>query len=345
MCSIDRVRGPVAFLFAGALALVACGHTNPPRPPNRLEGLQRALATALGDKFEYVRGRVGLDPNGYHFWLASIRAKRDGEFVLRCQLTYQFPPTMTMPHDDDATIKYHLVIAKAGTARVIAPGQYHSYIYPLACVGDTLVVPIPIEPNEIDHQFDFPDERLSEDEGEFGILKEIGGRYRAIKPTGGIIPLTNQASDILAPVSIELHSGDSRAKDGPISHGYSGVFDLVGAGKCSLEIGLEKPIPSSYSGPLTVAVDVAPKNGPLTVTVVSRYVQKYRMYQGRQVSSAQSEWIIPETLALRVGDRVSLSCGRLDSTRLHRPTQYSSIIIKKKPIAVPEGSLKETSLP
>jgi hypothetical protein len=96
---------------------------------------------------------------------------------------------------------------------------------------------------------------------------------------------------------------------------------------------------------LTVAVDVTPKTGPLTVTVVSRYVQKYRMYQGKKVTLIQSEWIIPETLALRVGDRVSLFCGSLDSTRLHRPIQYSSIIIKKKPIAVPEGSLKETSLP
>jgi hypothetical protein len=335
----------LAILFAGALAFFACGHENPSKPPDRLEGLQRGLATALGDKFEYLRGRVIVDPRGYHFWMASIRARRDGEYVLRCRLTYQFPPTMTMPHDDDAAIKYHLVIAKAGTGRVIAPGQNNSYIHPLACVGDTLVVPIPIEANEIDHQFDLPEERLAEDDAAFGILKEIGARYRAIKPSEGIVALTNQASDIVVPVLVELHSGAGRAKDSPISRSYSGVFDLVGAGKCTLEIGLEQPIPLSYSGPLTVALDVTPKKSPLTVTVVSRYVQRYRVYQGKQVSSAQSEWTIPETLALRVGDRVSLSCGRLDSSRFPVPARFSSIIIKKKAIAVPEGSPKDPPLP
>src|SRR5690349_814617 len=102
MCSSNYVRRPMTIVFAGALALVACGHDNPPKPPDRLEGLQRGLATSLGDKFGYVRGRVAVDSAGYHFWLASIRAKRDGEFVLRCQMNYRFPPTMTMPHDDDA---------------------------------------------------------------------------------------------------------------------------------------------------------------------------------------------------------------------------------------------------
>src|SRR5207302_483943 len=80
---------------------------------------------------------------------------------------------------EGANWTYLIAIGPPGGKRVVAPGGYAA-AYPLACVGDRVVVPVRLEPYDKDHRFEMVKEQPGK-KSAFAILKETADRGWSVK--------------------------------------------------------------------------------------------------------------------------------------------------------------------
>jgi hypothetical protein len=300
-------------LGALCLASAAPGAPAPKDVPADLPGPQRramvkSLTDAIGDSFTFVEGRLVWDRHGRPTWLATLRAREPGLFLLHCRADYDFPPSKKGPLPwTGVTWIYQIAIGKKGEARVVEPNGYAG-AYPLACVGDEVVVPVRVGPIDKKHSFQLT--RGTPDKESFGILAETATRGWAAQAKEGMFPLRNGAADVLKLVTTT--SSSIRTRSGRTTrHSLGAVFDAVKGGKFVLEVRLDRPAPAAgqpnnwQTGPEEWAFDAVPRGRPLRVTVPRWDVHK----TGGKSSSHSSETARAGVVVLRVGDRVLLPCG------------------------------------
>src|SRR5262249_15225933 len=93
--ALKRLRRAVVLLMAAALpAVTPSGSLSAQNPcsirPEQIQTLRRELVAALGTRFDFVDGVVAESTSDTGcFWLARIRAREPGEFVIRYTVKYQ----------------------------------------------------------------------------------------------------------------------------------------------------------------------------------------------------------------------------------------------------------------
>jgi RNA polymerase sigma factor (sigma-70 family) len=304
--------------------------------PGQVEQLQKNLTAALGDRFEFVEGKIVRDRHDWRFWVATIRARRDGEFVLRCAIKYQNPPQGFPPRYDGAHLTYHLVIGKAGARRVSNAGTISTLTsaYPHACVGDALVIPVRINPSDAEHRFEMPQMPSEREKVMFPILKEVATSGEAVKAGNSKLKIDNQAKDVLELVAGMVGSGGRDILGKETQHGVQAWFDVKDSGKFNLDIRLQGNLGDKRSEPVQRALEVVPKDRPLTFPI-----QRWEMRQHSEKRSSTSTGTLASAVQpLRVGDRLLLLCGGFKTPASIQPGQLPAVevVIAKKQFAPPE---------
>jgi hypothetical protein len=338
----------VSILLAGLTA----GVTAAPAPKGKvvappgvdrttLEKLEKGLTAAVGDRFAFVGAKVGWDRHGDRYWLATLRAREEGEFVLRCGVKYEFPPEVKKAWKvkDGANWTYRIAVGKEGAPRVVEPGGYAA-AYPLACVRDQIVVPVRLSPCDRDHRFELTRSAPGNDVV-FRSLKEIADRGWAVKAGAEAFALRNGAADVLKLVSTRAASFRTRSGSAT-HHNLSAVFEAVKGGRFGLELKLGFPaagggLPGRISGPIAWAFDAVPKGRPLTVTVPRWDAHEYR----GKYNSHSSVGVPDEPVRLRVGDRLAPSCGGYATPGLAPVAKHLPVEVRKRPAVVPEGPWRQ----
>jgi WD40 repeat protein len=315
-------------LWSGALPAVRVTVTKAdPKPPTpeQLEQLKKKLVAALGDRFDFVEGRAALK-RGERYWLATIRPRREGEFVLRYMVKYDKPDRWGT---DGQAIVYHLVIGKAGAPRVYHLGWLETVSpYPHACVGDAVTLPVPLDhtDNFAGWKFEMPDRVPKREENWFRIIRDHADKEREIKKQPGDTEVRNGAEVFdLVTGTVEMHT--SRLSRGPTRYTFTSVFEVTKPGKFNIETALtgkEQPEPPRFS------FEVVAKDQPLSVLI-------NRWDVGATAGEAMGGGSVYVTLSrhpLRVGDRLILFSGEYATTGAE-PVTHPRVEVAKKPFAPP----------
>ena len=311
--------------------------------------LRRGLAQAVGDRFKVLEGKEVLDPDGRRHWLATLRAERDGEFLLRCKLSRSDAPA-SLPPIPDRVVEFPLIVGTVGSPRTVVQLASGTRTFPIACVGDTLVVPIPSEPEWTGHWFEMP-AVLGEEEQKTLRLARANDELVLGEARGAVlVGCDNQAADVLlanAVVKASPPQGGSLASGWSVLS-YVGKFDVAAPGKFLLEVRhavpgggapaqapAEQPrMADSTEGsrvPQARAVDISPKGQPIAVPM-SQWVHRLAGHTGVAVA--------PGVLTLRVGDRLVLDCGSYLVQDQGRPLKPPPLVILKKPFEPPGESYR-----
>src|SRR5262249_44937540 len=157
--------------------------------------------------------------------------------------------------------------------RVVEPGGYAG-AFPLACVGDRVVVPVRIDPYDRDHRFELVKEPPGGD-STFRILKETADRGRGVKAGQRAFEVETGASDGLRPVPSEAGSFGNRPGTAT-HHSLRATFDVLRAGNFQLETRLLQPQPMGGGPGAAWAFEVQAAGKPLTVTVPRWQTHEYR---------------------------------------------------------------------
>jgi len=285
----------------GSAASLGAGDACP--KPDVLAKLEKDLAVALGNRFEFVDGVLAeMSTDGRCFWLARIRAREPGEFVIR--------------YTDGMTVTFRLVIGKAETSRVYQLAQSgYSSVYPHACVGDTLVLPVRVDPMHSSPSFSMPAERSALDRATFQTMREFGGD-QPFKRYQGDVEIHNGADDVLKLRKSAAGFSPNRSFT-ELHHHLVGWFDVRARGKFNLVVALNPdPRPDPQPNP-ELAVQVAPRGKP-----VETFIWKWD--SGEELPIGEHR--------LRVGDRLILGTGyRTVGTEV--PAKHPSVEVKKRPFA------------
>jgi hypothetical protein len=350
----------IAAVLAGVVGGIVKQRSRQQPASDQFDGLRLKMISAFGDRFEFVDGT--RESNGFlqPFWLATIRARRDGEFLLRCHLTSMVPPAGSLA----ATVTYHLVIGKVGASRVLIKSPFRlGASPPIACVGDLLVVPVPIEPDHPVINFEMPKELTAEETAYFLSWEGQSSRYRALGPEDlGILDLDNQAQDNLKPVSASVKRLDSDPQKSSALHSCNLVFEAVASGKVMLIITLGKPtvagrqksgshssrvVPNGLpegmaevndESSVSQLLEITPKDQPIKVPV-SDWVwesKKRRLIGGKMNDGIQRFFAEPNVMTVRVGDVVGLNWIGHAAESPEPPWQKPSIIVRKEPFRAPD---------
>jgi WD40 repeat protein len=314
-------------LWSGAVPAVRLKMTKAdPKPPTpeQLEQLKKKLVAALGDRFDFVEGRAALK-RGDRYWLATIRPRREGEFVLRYVLKYDKPDRWGT---DGQAVVYHLVIGKAGAPRVYHLGQFESWVgaYPHACVGDAVTLPVPLDhtDNFAEWTFEMPDRVPKREENWFRIIKDHADKSRAMEKQPGDIEVRNGADDVFDLVTGTVESLSSRRGGGPTRHAFVSAFDVAKSGKFTIETALTG---KKQPEPPRASFEVVAKEQPLSVLI-------NRWDVGATAGEAMGGGSVYVTLnchPLRVGDRLILFSGEYATTGAE-PVKHPRVEVAKKPL-------------
>jgi RNA polymerase sigma factor (sigma-70 family) len=305
-------------------------------PAGQVEQLHQNLTAALGNRFEFVEGKIVRDRHDWRYWLATIRAKREGEFVLRCAMKYQNPPQALPPRYDGAHLTYHLVIGKAGARRVSNAGTINALTsaYPHACVGDALVIPVRINPSDTEHRFELPQMPSEREKVMFPILKEVATSGEAAKAGNSKLKIDNQAKDVLELVAGSVRTGGRDILGKEIQHLIQAWFNVSDSGKFNLDIRLQGKLGDKLSEPVQRALEIVAKDRPLTFTI-----QRWESREHAEKRSTTSTGTLPAGVqSLRVGDRLEMNCGGFKTAASVQPAQVPEVevVISKKPFVPPD---------
>ena len=115
--------------------------------------LRAGFAEVFEKDFEFIGDRFAFDKNGRPWWLVEIRPRRPGFFVVRhtCHVTKELVHPLVA---HDASREYRLIIGAKGESRVLIRYQDRPVTYcPFACVGDSVVIPVPVRKGCVAHRF------------------------------------------------------------------------------------------------------------------------------------------------------------------------------------------------
>jgi hypothetical protein len=317
-------------LLLAALVASAVGRAagQPPPAADRFEPLRKGLATAVGDRFEFLGGTVAETEPGERFWLAKLRAREAGEFVLRYDVTLGEPRPKFGPDYDRAEFSVYLVIGKADTGRAYRVGRYETTAYPHACVGDTLTVPIRISLRDTNHRFSMPRERSFADDVVLKSLREGMDREELLKHFHGDLEIDNQARARLKLLGAAVGSHADRSGR-EVTHDLAACLDPQEPGRFNLTPTLDLKGPAQRPPPEARPFEIIARGDLLTALVTRWDVRE----SGAGGTSLRTQTIPAGVSRLRVGDRLVLWCGSYRTARADPPDKPPRIDLILQPFA------------
>lgn len=293
-------------------------------------GLERLLADALGERFAFVGATFYADHS--RLWLAEIRARRSGDFVLHC--TYDEPSQGVAVTDS-----YSLTVASAGTPREISfvgPSSHGLLVRPLAVIGDTLIVPIPMPRDAIHHRFSLRG---------IGMAPEEPSRSRGLQ--GGWPPpldrrpgdhepaeMVRYEGDHLIAVEVGVSWGLTTLANGPRRFEAGGVFEATAPGAFRLEIAPEGRPSMPDSRPLEI--EIVPREAPIAIAILEWESKERSIDAARPFTfSGHRERQALGVIRLRVGDRIGLRLARWSVPDKSPPPPPPMVSVRELPLEGP----------
>jgi hypothetical protein len=348
-----RVAG---IIVAGLMAIIAAGcqssregidqFLSPPLTTNfpiaspsvSVETLRHGLMEVLGDSFEYLGSEIRtaeLEPGSSSenlFWFARVRAKAAGNFAFSYSFRFDYRPS-SLP---DNSMLTRLVARRAmelGTQDKvctvpisIGPREGTRFIsgggvgpaWPLANVGDTIVIPIEIGPDRIDFRFSKVDISRSNLQYYFADWAELGARWNKIPPEDRV-NIRNDGSEWVR----ILDGWHVVSPDEPVFNFYHSL---------NARVAFLKPGGIEIRGHLEGALDdriidsqkfrVVQADRGIIVMV------EYCMYTGPGFLSGGEIMKPPAMYEVRVGDLTEITCG---SYRTRGSAKWKDSVLATQP--------------
>ncbi|MFN7934688.1 MAG: hypothetical protein U0R19_15265 [Bryobacteraceae bacterium] len=237
-----------------------------------MDELARDFRAAYGDDFEIVaEGREEVE--GAAYWLVTVRPRRSGEFYFRHRFeqaaSYRF-------HDDEGRI----VVLRAGERRQVRFDSAPQSV----CVGDTLLVPVPLPAGAAQHRF------LKESRFPRYYDSEFAGRdFRSAERA--------QTHGPLLYVGRESHMAVHR--DGRMATlSFDAFFEAATPGRCNLRL-------AATAAPLSILV----VSGEAPIQALLAHVSTHAFDKPEQVSTGWSAFDT-SLVMMRPGDRLRVAYGR-----------------------------------
>jgi hypothetical protein len=279
--------------------------------------LQKGLMSALGDSFEYIGGDVGRIETrvgsweGEWFWFARVRAKEAGRFAFSYAVNLDMPAPsirICLTNGDKAVYTVEFEIGERGGRREISPGAYGGSAWPVANVGDTVVIPVHIDRYRVGHTF----AKLDPTDSKLAVFFDVAGQRgpEAYGKRGATQPvIRNDVPDWLSLLdSWQVTMIPESSKGSRLGY-LAGYLEFKREGKFNVICQLDDPKEQTGVSNRTTFF-VLPKNGPITALVEDF---AYFEYTGNPNSPSNSVGsgvnIPPGTLQVRVGDRVIFGSG------------------------------------
>jgi hypothetical protein len=209
-----------------AVAAALCPYAAWSGPPDAAENpvaadeLRDGLMAALGKEFEYLSGEFGRAKanagrtGAERFWFARVRPRAAGEFALCCAVRFNFSDNPRKPAPDRRVYLLPIKIGQRSMPRVVWPGSWGGSAYPHANVGDSLVIPIHLDPSWVGHTFTTPTGEDRRVQAFFHVANGSFEHERYMKPAAAMPLVRNQATDWLDLLAGWGESHFSRKKGG-----------------------------------------------------------------------------------------------------------------------------------
>jgi hypothetical protein len=269
-----------------AVSSLAGSLVEEPEKSLSVESIRVGLMSALGDSFEYLGGENGKI-NQNRFWFAKVRPGKAGEYAVSYTVGSD-----SLPDDQQPRYKIRIKIGERHTQRVLL-SDLSDMEWPLANVGDTVVIPILLDPHRSGQTF--VKANAKED------LAYFKNPYRSrdflMKQVSAEPVVRNDASDWVELLA-SLNSSDITHSGLDELHAVTAFLEFRKAGEVSLEGKL-----ADRAHGLCMPFRVFPKDEPITVVVKCSY-GGLASWSGR---------VPPGTLQVRVGDLLILNCGSYDT--------------------------------
>jgi hypothetical protein len=265
------------------------------------DAVVKNLKAAVGDHFEVIGVKSAIGRRDMAYWLAEIKAKRPGDYMLRYG---------KRGYDQGEAI-YYFTVAMEGTVRTRGHLHRETTISPMACVGDTLIVPLQAQSHDDLHLFVL---KTGEED------KYYAPNWAAIVDgMKGKIEMRNEADKTIK----LLKSADFSSVTRDVSHSIhrlTAAFEAIAPTKCNVRFALAAPKDGKDNqagrGEGTeLAVEIVKKDEPVRVLV-----PQWKLEQSR-------DYVEPASVQLRVGDRLLVCAGE------HR-TEFRSKDVKHPPMVV-----------
>ncbi len=263
------------------------------------EALLKKFTKAVEKDFEVISDSVADGPEKYVYWLVTVRPTRTGNFVVRHSCEYEYPRDYSLPKHDSAHHEYRFTIGQKGRQRIHYAGGFYYRVYPLARLGDRIVIPIKTHKTMVRHAFSTEsiDPNLAKITAEYDAeLLDLDKQFaRAM----GVFPLDNKASGHLRLVRTAASSIISRGLTFGV-HSLTALFEAKKEGKYNLHTsaeGMERYPKTRY--PKTIPVRVVSDDEDLTVLANRVYICK---------GAISTYWFDLEACDMRIGDKLVLHC-------------------------------------
>ena len=334
--------------LAAALSLAASGSEGvplapPPHPPVAVDELKKGLMAALGDNFEFVSGECGRTKAtagtwaAERFWFAKVRPKKAGRFAVGYTITFDFELTpfqrTNWKWSDSATYILPVAIGEKGRSRLMATSAYAAPAYPLATVGDTIIIPVHVDRFRTRHTFFTPEPKEPHVRAFYSVAGEsMHKRYmesRAVEPV-----VRNDAAEYVNLLSTWGSSIANRPGTAT-QHSLNAYLEFAGPGNINLA-GRLTDAEEKMAGEGT-AFRIRAKDEPITVGV------EYAIY--KEVTGPanfhSSAHVAFGTREVRVGDRLLLGVGGYSAPGIDHPKDFRPGAVVTRPFKPQESYAPE----
>jgi hypothetical protein len=323
------VRRPLLILVALALvSAVACSTSDcDPEPPRKtidvlppvdpsLHPLRDRLLEAVGSDFVLTSLRVAYHGEDRNL-LVKLRAKKAGAFSLQTKIDYNGIDGWKKGWVEYRT--FDLPIGETGQARSVAP---FGTLWPLACVGDEILIPLPFSDHLTDQHYKLAfDKRPIEEASSISAGAGKEGWIARGRPSA--FGLRNGANEHLELIATTTSWGVHRGGDAQ-SNRQGAVFEAHKPGRFGLSVRLVSPkdAPAGWvEHDPRCSVEVFPRGVPICVPVLHFKLEHHR--EGATTGTITG--IYSSRVVMRVGDRLSIGCGGYHLPGTDRPKTHPAI--------------------
>ena len=341
----------LALVLIVSLCLSSSHAAEPELKPVPAEDLKAGLMGVLGESFEYVGGEAGRANGGnwnkQRFWFAKVRAMAEGEFALRYAVALHYPPEKGPLRWDRAEYTLPIKIGPRGGPRFICPGEFGGSVWPLANVGDTLVIPVHVDRNQSGHTFKTPDADEERIHTLLRICNEVAKPEHHLDRAAPMALVANRAPDFVEILSTWGKSALPRSSRARIRHSLTAYLEFKKAGKFNLVGRLadenEKEVSDGniFRSP-AAAFEVVESGEGVTVYLEHIEYAEFVFTPGLGGYSASSSASMASgPLEVRPGDRLVLSCGGYLTSGRKDIEAYRHGIVVTQPFEADEPYTRE----
>ncbi|NQU23760.1 MAG: hypothetical protein HQ567_20960 [Candidatus Nealsonbacteria bacterium] len=324
----------LAFLCSGSAVTGAAPDSTPSAPVDFDQDLlRRRFKAAVEGDFEVVADTVADGPHRYVYWLVTVRPRRTGSFVIRHSCEYEYPKGHYYSNDKGIDREYHFTIGKKNQQRVHHAGGFNYRTFPLACLGDKIVIPIKTHRTLVRHAFATDSLRrygdgttISVEDSEERLAKMWSIDKRFARGMGTFAVVNNTPENIrlikTAGYSFTAHNGRRAAPY------LNALFEAGMAGDYNLQWSAK----GASSKRKAIPISVVSGDASLTVLANRVEIQDY----GEKSRSISTDWFPCEACQLRVGDLLVVEFGQYGTKAKAGGSSgvgYPTIVVDKVPFS------------